>query len=91
MVSSAHPLATQAGLNVLEEGGNAFDAVVAVAATFNVVEHMMSGIGGYGAIVIYDAKTGETRYLVHGSRMPATLDPSVIRSLRLTNPVCKFF
>ena len=36
MVSSAHPLATQAGLEVLESGGNAFDATVAVAATLNV-------------------------------------------------------
>jgi gamma-glutamyltranspeptidase/glutathione hydrolase len=80
MVSSANPLATQAGLDVLQEGGNAFDAAVAVAAALNVVEPMMSGIGGYGAIVIYDAKKGETRFLDPGTRMPATLDPNVFRS-----------
>jgi gamma-glutamyltranspeptidase/glutathione hydrolase len=79
MVSSAHPLATQAGLEVLKDGGNAFDAAVAVAAALNVVEPMMSGIGGYGAIVIYDAEEGETRFLEVGSRAPATLDTSIFR------------
>ncbi len=79
MVSSAHPLATQAGLEVLADGGNAFDAVVAVAATLNVVEPMMSGAGGYGAIVVYDAEEGKTRYLEAGSRFPASTDPSVFR------------
>jgi gamma-glutamyltranspeptidase/glutathione hydrolase len=79
MVSSAHPLATRAGLEVLADGGNAFDAAVAVSATLNVVEPMMSGIGGYGAIVLYDAEEGETRFLHASSRAPATLDPSIFR------------
>src|SRR5215207_8650019 len=77
MVSSANPLATQAGLDILADGGNAFDAAVAVAAALGVVEPMMSGIGGYGAIVVYDAEEGETRFLDTGSRTPATLDPAV--------------
>ena len=80
MVSSANPLATRAGLEILEEGGNAFDAAVAVAAALGVVEPMMSGIGGYGAIVLYDAESGETRFLDTGSRTPAALDPEVFRS-----------
>jgi gamma-glutamyltranspeptidase / glutathione hydrolase len=80
MISSANPLATQAGLDTLQEGGNAFDAAVAVAAALNVVEPMMSGIGGYGAIVIYDARKGETRFLDPGTKFPATLDPNVFRS-----------
>jgi gamma-glutamyltranspeptidase/glutathione hydrolase len=80
MVSSANPLATKAGLDVVAEGGNAFDAAVAVAAALNVVEPMMSGLGGYGAIVVYDAKKGETWFLDSGSRTPAALDSSVFRS-----------
>jgi gamma-glutamyltranspeptidase/glutathione hydrolase len=79
MVGSAHPLATQAGLGVLEGGGNAFDAAVAVVAALNVVEPMMSGVGGYGATVVYDAGSEETRFLETGSRTPVALEPSVFR------------
>ena len=79
MVSAAHPLAARAGVEVLEDGGNAFDAAVAVGAALNVVEPMMSGVGGYGATVVYDAEKGETRFLETGSRTPESLDPSIFR------------
>ena len=79
MVSSAHPLATRAGLEVLQDGGNAFDAAVAVAASLGVVEPYMSGIGGYGAMVVYDAGTEEVRSLSAATRTPETLDPSAFR------------
>jgi gamma-glutamyltranspeptidase/glutathione hydrolase len=79
MVSSAHPLATRAGLEVLEDGGNAFDAAVAVAATLGVVEPYMSGIGGYGAMVVYDARTDEVRSLSAATRTPESLDPRAFR------------
>ncbi len=79
MVSSAHPLATRAGLEILENGGNAFDAAVAVAAALNVVEPMMSGVGGYGAIVVHDVESGESRFLEVGSRTPEALEPSIFR------------
>jgi gamma-glutamyltranspeptidase / glutathione hydrolase len=79
MVSSAHPLATRAGLEVLEDGGNAYDAAVAIAASLGVVEPYMSGVGGYGAMVIYDAQTGRTRSLSAATRVPETLDPAVFR------------
>ena len=77
MVSTANPLATEVGLQVLADGGNAYDAAVAVASSLGVVEPMMSGIGGYGATVIYDAKDDETRFLGASSRAPENLDLSV--------------
>ncbi len=79
MVSSAHPLATRVGVDVLAAGGNAFDAAVAVAAALNVVEPMMSGIGGYGTILIYHADTDRIRFLNPSGRIPATVDSDVYR------------
>ena len=80
MVSSAHPLATDAGLRILEAGGNAFDAAVTVAAMLNVVEPMMSGIGGYGTILVFDASTEETWFLNPSGRIPAAVDSDVYRA-----------
>ena len=79
MVSTAHPLATEAGIKILKKGGNAFDAAIAVAATLNVVEPMMSGIGGYGTILIYDAENEEIRFLDSSGRIPQALDSDVFR------------
>ena len=80
MVSSAHPLATEAGLYILAAGGNAFDATVAVAAMLNVVEPAMSGIGGYGTILAYDARTGSASFLNSSGRIPAGVDSDVFRA-----------
>lgn len=80
MVSSAHPLATQAGLDILDAGGNAFDAAVTVAAVLNVVEPAMSGMGGYGTIIIYDSKKSQSRFLNPSSRIPRSVDPDVYRA-----------
>src|SRR5450755_1319283 len=60
-VGTNHPLATQAGLDVLRAGGNAIDAAVAVALSLGVVEPMMSGLGGDGFYQVHDAKSGQTR------------------------------
>ncbi len=79
MVGSAHPLATQAGLDVLEAGGNAFDAFIAIASTLNVTEPMMSGLGGYGTILIYDAKEKQVRYLNSSGRIPINTNSDLMR------------
>jgi gamma-glutamyltranspeptidase/glutathione hydrolase len=80
MVSSAHPLATRAGVEILDAGGNAFDAAVAVATTLNVVEPMMSGMGGFGVTLMYDAEAETLRCLDASGRFPAAVNADVFRA-----------
>lgn len=58
MVCAGHPLATQAGISVLQRGGNAADAALAAAAALNVVEPHMSGMGGDGFMLVYSRQSG---------------------------------
>jgi gamma-glutamyltranspeptidase/glutathione hydrolase len=80
MVSSAHPLATEAGVETLRIGGNAFDAAVTIASVLNVVEPMMSGMGGYGTILVYDSKTDKIRFLDSSGKIPTAVDSDVFRA-----------
>ena len=59
MVAASQPLASQVGLRILQEGGNAVDASVATAATLALVAPMMTGPGGDMFALVYTAATGE--------------------------------
>lgn len=73
-VTSAHPLASMAGIRMLLAGGNAVDAAVAVASTLNVVEPFMSSCGGIGLMLI--SRGGERRVLDFIGRSPRAADPT---------------
>ena len=77
MVTSAHPLASQAGVRMLNAGGNAIDAAVATAATLNVVEPYMSGLGGIGLALVHVAREGRPRALNFSGRAPQAAEPSL--------------
>ncbi len=73
IVASSHPLASQAGIQILQQGGNAADAAVACAAMLNVVEPMSTGIGGDCFALFYDANRKKV-FGVNGSgRAPGAL------------------
>lgn len=61
-VSSIHPLAADVGMEIMENGGNAVDAAVAVSFMLNVVEPYGSGIGGGGVMLIHDPEEGAVSY-----------------------------
>jgi len=69
-IASAHPLATQAGVDILLQGGNAFDAAIAVTATLAVVEPYSSGIGGGGFYLLHQVKNNRDVMLDARERAP---------------------
>ncbi len=76
MVASASQHATLAGLQALQQGGNAVDAAIAVAAGLNVAEPFMSGMGGVGIGLMFMAADGRTRTINFSGHAPNDIDPS---------------
>jgi len=74
-IASGHKLATDAGMQILAEGGNAFDAAVAVSSTLGVVEPISSGLGGGGLFLLHDAKSGDDLFLDGREYAPAAATP----------------
>jgi len=69
-IASADPRATDAGMEILAKGGNAFDAAVAVSAALGVVEPAASGLGGGGFYLLYVAADKEYRFIDARERAP---------------------
>ena len=75
-IASAHALASQAGIDMLRQGGNAFDAAVAVSSVLSVVEPISSGLGGGGFFLLHDAKTGKDIFIDARETAPAAATPA---------------
>ncbi|MGH7545924.1 MAG: gamma-glutamyltransferase, partial [Gemmatimonadota bacterium] len=62
-VTSGHRLASEAGLRVLREGGNAIDAAITMAAVLTVARPHMNGLGGDAFLLVHEAETGRIHAL----------------------------
>jgi gamma-glutamyltranspeptidase/glutathione hydrolase len=83
VVCTSQPLASAAGLRVLQQGGNAIDAAVTAAAVLSVVEPTMNGVGGDLFAIVYDAKTKSVRGLNASGRAPVAATPEEFRRRQL--------
>src|ERR1700726_2576282 len=75
VVATSQPLAAQAGLQILKQGGNAFDAAVATAAVMNLVEPESAGVGGDLFVIAWLAKEKKLIALNASGRAPAGATP----------------
>lgn len=78
-VSSDHPLATEAGMAVLRDGGTATDAIIAMAGVLAVTRPHMNGIGGDAFGIFYDGETGTVTALDAAGRSGALATPEFFR------------
>ncbi|MCT4331880.1 gamma-glutamyltransferase [Paracoccus sp. YLB-12] len=76
MVAAANPLAVEAGARILEQGGSAADAMVAVQTVLGLVEPQSSGLGGGAFLVWYDAKSGKLTTLDARETAPLAATPT---------------
>ena len=90
MVASSQPLATAAGLRILDAGGNAADAAIATAAALNVTEPGSTGIGGDCFGLYFDAETRNVTALNGSGRAPAGLDLERLRKVGFGDALPEF-
>src|SRR6516225_1988890 len=83
MVASTHWLASAAGMAVLEQGGNAFDAAVAAGLVLQVTEPHLNGLGGEVPVIAHDASREETFVLCGQGTAPAAATPEAFGNLGL--------
>lgn len=85
MVVAAHPLAAQAGRDMLKDGGNAVDAAIATAFALNAAEPFASGIGGAGFMVIFLAKENKVTFINFREKAPSQAYPEMFKEDGETN------
>jgi gamma-glutamyltranspeptidase/glutathione hydrolase len=90
MVATSQPLGAQAGLEVLQAGGNAADAAVATAAAMNVVEPNMTGIGGDCFALFFDASTKQVHAVNGSGRTPRALSIEALAERGVTGALPRF-
>jgi gamma-glutamyltranspeptidase / glutathione hydrolase len=83
MIATSQPLASAAGLKVLQDGGTAIDAAITAAAVLAVVEPTMTGIGGDLFAIVYDAKTKKLRALNASGRSAYAATPEAFATRHL--------
>ncbi len=83
MAATSQPLATQAALDILKQGGTAIDAAIAANAVLGVVEPMSNGIGGDLFAIVWDAKTKKLYGLNASGRSPKALSLAMLKEQNL--------
>ncbi|MTH79735.1 gamma-glutamyltransferase family protein [Paracoccus aestuariivivens] len=86
MIATSHPLATSAGLEVLQSGGNAVDAAIAAVAVQSVVDPLMTGIGG-DCFALYAPAGGQVRALNGSGRAPEAATVAALRAAGLQDDI----
>jgi gamma-glutamyltranspeptidase/glutathione hydrolase len=84
IVAASQPLAARAGVQILEQGGNAIDAAIATNAALGLMEPAMNGIGGDLFAIVYEAKTGKLYGLNSSGWAPTGLTPELLASKGIT-------